>query len=136
MLLVNGNKGGNMSNLNVNGDLNIAKGAKLNNKYIPTLTGKVISSTQKILELSKSNTTQNIILKTGVVPSTSSNAWHTVTFDSPLPDTSYVVTGAPVKNEGNNSVLNIRNKSTTGFQVYLWNNAQFDYIVLYSNVNG
>lgn len=75
---------------------------------------------------------RTVIIQTGKVSSSSSNGWHTVTLPEPMPNATYILAGITGKNEGNNIAMNIRNKTTTTFQVYLWANATLDYIAIYT----
>lgn len=73
-----------------------------------------------------------VIIQTGKVPSSSSNSWHTVTLPEAMPNATYILAGITGKNEQNNITMNIKNKTTTTFQVYLWANATLDYIAIYT----
>ena len=71
-----------------------------------------------------------VIIQTGKVSSSSSNSWHTVTLPEAMPNATYILAGITEKNEGNNITMNIKNKTTTTFQVYLWAHATLDYIAI------
>lgn len=72
-----------------------------------------------------------VIIQTGIVSSSSNNGWHTVTLHEAMPDDRYILAGITGKNEGNNITMNIKNKTTTTFQVYLWAHATLDYIAIW-----
>lgn len=74
-----------------------------------------------------------VIIQTGRVSPSSSNNWHTVTLPEAMPDERYILAGITEKNEQNNITMNIKNKTTTTFQVYLWANAILDYIAIYTH---
>lgn len=119
-------------NLTSTGEASINAGTLGNNGVLVGLNGSTSSSNTKQAALSSGNKSINI--RQGYVSSQTANAWHTVTLSSPFPDANYVVCGCPNKDEGNNSALNIRNQTSTKFEIYLWKGAAFPYIAVYISI--